>query len=684
MNPYYTATGNPLTLSRAASAAVRAEFQAIAAGFDKIPISNTLFGTSATAVVIGMGVQAFATQTGLGWGVGTLLGIYSLANSTNFMLGQVTAYNSTTGALSVNVTVIGGAGNFADWQIGLAATQQSPVPIASGGTGGNTVVTAVDSLRVHGPDSLMNLSLSFGVAGNAMTVNAKTRAGAVPSAADPVQVSQRDSVLATGDYNVRAITAALLLVVPSGATLGHGNATAGTIWWYLLDNAGVEELACSAAFFGFAGIATTTTISGGSTSATAMYSGVGRAAVPFRSIGYTLDTQVTAGLWALVPTTVELLPAYAPGVLNAATLSGRSSAGFGPVESIAVAGGLSINNGVLSSLAKNYAINGSFAVNQIVNSGTTDNSYAIDGWRLLLGAANAATAAQDTADVPTGAGFALKLTVGAGNNNKFGAFCPIENKDIVDLRGGVASIRVPLKATAGLTDGTGQIRIGILQWTGAADAISASPVSAWNAEGTNPTLNANWSFINVPAAIAVGAVWGDQTVVNVPVAAGATNLGILIWSDDKVTAVGVDILRIGGYVTLAAGAGAPAGVVAPFDQELRKAQRYYCKTFPYATAPAQNAGTAGAINYIVQVGTTVASAIPWTFPTPMRIAPTVTFYNPSAANTSWRSITRTADNGASSIPVGQNENFLMVKDAGNGSQALGDVVAIHGAADARL
>ena len=43
------------------------------------------------------------------------------------------------------------------------------------------------------------------------------------------------------------------------------------------------------------------------------------------------------------------------------------------------------------------------------------------------------------------------------------------------------SIRVPLKATAGLTNGTGKIRIGIMRWTSTADSISADPISAWNA-----------------------------------------------------------------------------------------------------------------------------------------------------------------------------------------------------------
>lgn len=230
-----------------------------------------------------------------------------------------------------------------------------------------------------------------------------------------------------------------------------------------------------------------------------------------------------------------------------------------------------------TGLKKNYLINGSFAICQRTQSfsmPTTDNAYTIDRWRLLLGTASAATIAQDTADVPVGAGYAAKLTVGAANNNKFGIFQPIENANILDLRGNVCSVRVPLKATAGLTDGTGKIRIGILQWTGTADSISGSPISAWGAEGTNPTLAAGWTFINTPAAISVLTSWADYVVENIPVSASATNLGVLIWSDDKTNTTTTDILRVGGYVTMNSGATATGGIVPSVQAELLACYRY--------------------------------------------------------------------------------------------------------------
>ena len=327
---------------------------------------------------------------------------------------------------------------------------------------------------------------------------------------------------------------------------------------------------------------------------------------------------------------------------------------------------------------RNYVINGTFAVNQIVTPTTTDNSYPIDGWKLLLGAVNAATFEQDTADVPTGAGYAAKLIVGSGNNNKFGLFCPIENKDMLSLRGSTCALRVALKATAGLVDGTGKIRIGILEFTGSADAISADPISAWGAEGTNPTLAANWAFANTPAAIAVTTAWVNYSVTAVTISASATNVAVLIWSDDTTNTQTTDILRIGGFVTLSRGSAHPVAHMAPFEEELRRCQRYFYKTFPQATAPAQNAGLDGAL-YIARTANNAVIAA--SYCVTMRAAPTITYFNPSNTNALARNISTPGD-AASTASLGTPNDASVSIAIGGGSS--GDNFAIHFTADARL
>ena len=73
----------------------------------------------------------------------------------------------------------------------------------------------------------------------------------------------------------------------------------------------------------------------------------------------------------------------------------------------------------------------------------------------------------------------------------------------------------------------------------------------------------------------------------------------------------------------------------PYGTELALCQRYYCKTFATATAPAQNTGSsAGAISFISQA-VQLWDAM-WRFPVEMRVAPTtITTYSTNQANANW-------------------------------------------------
>lgn len=80
-------------------------------------------GTSTSSVAISTGPKNFTTQADKFFEPGTWLLITSDAAPANFMHGQSTAYDSGTGALSVNVINIGGVGTLADWTIRLSGTQ---------------------------------------------------------------------------------------------------------------------------------------------------------------------------------------------------------------------------------------------------------------------------------------------------------------------------------------------------------------------------------------------------------------------------------------------------------------------------------------------------------------------------------------------------------------------------------
>lgn len=120
-----------------------------------------------------------------------------------------------------------------------------------------------------------------------------------------------------------------------------------------------------------------------------------------------------------------------------------------------------------------------------------------------------------------------------------------------------------------------------------------------------------------------------------------------------------------------------------FGEELRACQRYYRKSFPYATVPAQNAGVSGApITTLVKAGANTVRF--WAlFPVPMRVAPTITLYNPSAANAEARDVSNNLDCSSTNSTNTDNEN-LRITTVSHSSSTEGAAIQIHYQADAEL
>ena len=76
-------------------------------------------GTSTTSLAVGTGSKSLTTQTGKNFQIGQSVRIASTASPSNYMDGQVTAYTTGSGALTVNVTATGGSGTIASWTISL-------------------------------------------------------------------------------------------------------------------------------------------------------------------------------------------------------------------------------------------------------------------------------------------------------------------------------------------------------------------------------------------------------------------------------------------------------------------------------------------------------------------------------------------------------------------------------------
>ncbi len=151
-----TQAGNAAT-----SAAASAASAVSAANF-----AAALLGTSTSSVLIATGAKVFTTQTGKQWSAGQFISAVSQANNANYMHGQVASYNSGTGALTITVTDVGGAGTFADWNIAVSGTQGTsgspglPISFISTNTaavaGNHYVLTAACALTLPGAPTISN------------------------------------------------------------------------------------------------------------------------------------------------------------------------------------------------------------------------------------------------------------------------------------------------------------------------------------------------------------------------------------------------------------------------------------------------------------------------------------------------------------------------------------------------
>jgi hypothetical protein len=139
-------------------------------------------------------------------------------------------------------------------------------------------------------------------------------------------------------------------------------------------------------------------------------------------------------------------------------------------------------------------------------------------------------------------------------------------------------------------------------------------------------------------------------------------------------------------VQLEPGSEATQYQLRPFEEELRLCRRYYWKSMPYATAAAQNSGVQnGAITYRPAIaGISAANSQHVRFPTQMRAAPTITTFNPNAANANWRNFTDAGDSGAASVVGSTSQDGFTLANAQVATDALGEVIGIHASAESEL
>lgn len=344
-----------------------------------------------------------------------------------------------------------------------------------------------------------------------------------------------------------------------------------------------------------------------------------------------------------------------------------------------------------------------FGQRQAVNSATTysnttGRAISADGWGITNENASATYRRADTATTPeTGMqgryyGAFLKTT----SNGKLCISQVIEGVDAIQLRNRVVRLQAWMKGDGA----TPTIKFGLLelQAAGTIDTPPATFISAFNGGGTNPTFGANLAFL--PSAtptpgdnVSITSNVASATLTSswqrfsfaVTVSSNCKNLIPVFFSDQQITAAqGFDISQ----VSLTDGPEIQDWTPLSYELEYARVRRFYQRSFfSETTAPAQNVGVnTGEFKSIAGKATAVANAgfIPVRYAPPIRTsAPTITLYNPAAANALMRNLTGVADMGATATSSSTAFDFLITA-TGVAATAVGDLCGIHWTADAEI
>ena len=272
----------------------------------------------------------------------------------------------------------------------------------------------------------------------------------------------------------------------------------------------------------------------------------------------------------------------------------------------------------------------------------------------------------------------------------------IEESDSANVRGRTVRVQVQLR---GLVTASALWNVGLVQYTGPfTNLILNNFYSAQNANGTDPTLGANYAYITPNGAfpadggVIVGnkiqaMITSDPTWVRVggcfDVPTTGKNLIVVIWSDSQVA------VNAGIAVTEAHLVNSTAiqdWLPLPQEEELARVQRYYSKSFNTDTLPASSVVPGRVYGWVSAAGVTAGQRFGIRLPVtlvPRQNNPTVTLFNPGGAGAQARNIV-TGDDATVTNFADQSENGFEVHFTGQAAWVVGQPVVIQYTIDAEV
>ena len=401
---------------------------------------------------------------------------------------------------------------------------------------------------------------------------------------------------------------------------------------------------------------------------------------------YALNALSVSGATSLTTATATT-PATGDNSTNLATTAwvraqGYSTGGgsFLPLSGGTIAGNLSVtgNTDLAGNLTvsninggpialKNKVINGDFLVDQynagqLVNP-TASNAYPIDRW-VITTSGSISFQFQRNMDSVTPPDFfqsygGIKnntaVTIGSSDNASLQH--RIDAANVSNWRWGTSVARDTILSFWARSSLTGTFAVGVQNtlndrsyvatytittantWQYKTISIPADTTGTWFREsGIGIRLRFNLSAGNTfqtasPNSWIAGNFHATSSAVNLAATANATFF---------ITGVQMEDAE-------ATGSRATQFEDLPFALRLIQCQRYFCKTFDYTARPVQNSGRPGAI--VVGSNEDALIRTTWAFPVEMRTAPTITTFNPNAANASWRDSANNGNDPVTSTPL---------------------------------
>lgn len=348
----------------------------------------------------------------------------------------------------------------------------------------------------------------------------------------------------------------------------------------------------------------------------------------------------------------------------------------------------------------NLLMNGGFEFAQMqvpsvltTYSSLTGRAMCADNWKVTNENASVQYQQIDTDNAPEAGINAryygkFKKITGAG---KICVSQVISASDSAGMRGEALRFQFAAKFSVGsaLT-----LRAAVIQLNsaGTLDTIPATFISAFGANGTDPTFGTNLAAIN-PASVSNGTIsnsaasfvltnaWQDFSL-ECDMPSNFKNIVIALWTNAQMAINDeLNITQLQATKEESIKDWNPA----PLAYEQARIGTVLNKTFPQLTAPAQNAGLPGALKWMSgRIGAVALGAVGhYRFPYLMRAAPVITGYSPSSADAQVYDVSAVAACTATTYS-NITESAVDIACTGVAGTIVGSLLAHHLVADASL